>query len=45
MRSLRTQQLLMEPSKIKEIRIKVLNRIAILQSQKVIALESFHGNP
>ena len=30
---------------IKEIRTKVLNRIAILQSQKAIALESFIENP
>ena len=35
----------MEPSIIKEIRTKVLNRIAILQAQKAIALESFHENP
>ena len=44
-RSLRTQKLVMEPSQIKEIRTKVLYRIAILQSQKAIALESFIKNP
>ena len=40
----KTQQLVMEPSEIKEIRTKVLNRIAILQSQKAIAQESFIEN-
>ena len=35
----------MEPSLIKEICTKVLNKIAILQSQKAIALESFIKNP
>ena len=35
----------MELSQIKEIRTKVLYRIAILQSQKAIALESFIKNP
>ena len=34
----------MEPSLIKEIRTKVLRRIAILQSQKAIALESSFEN-
>ena len=42
--SLRTQELVMEPSLIKEIRTKVLRRIAILQSQKAIALESSFEN-
>ena len=35
----------MEPSYIKEIRTKILNRIAVLQSQKAIVLESLIENP
>ena len=42
---MQTQQLVMAPSKIKEIRSKVIYRIAILQSQKATALESFIENP
>ena len=42
---MQTQQLVMAPGKIKEIRSKVLYRIAILQSQKATALESFIENP
>ena len=43
--SLRTQQLVMKPNEIKEIRTNVLDRIAILRSQKARALESFTENP
>ena len=43
--SLRTQRLVIELSQIKEIHTKVYYRIAILQSQKAIALVSFIEKP